>query len=121
MKNCVFCKIVEGKSPAKLVASCETALAIIPNKIEVKGHCVILTKNHFQDIFDIPGAQLSKLMIFTKEIALDLKSKTGASGINILHASGADAQQSVLHFHLHLLPRYKDDGIDAWPTLPGHV
>jgi len=50
-----------------------------------------------------------------KTISQKLKEKFNAEGINILHASGKVAQQSCFHFHFHLIPRYKDDGLDTWP------
>lgn len=52
-----------------------------------------------------------------KKLSIHLKETIGATGINLLHASGEDAQQSVNHFHIHLLPRFKDDSINAWPKL----
>ena len=54
-----------------------------------------------------------------QRLARHYREAAGATGTNLLHASGVDGEQSVFHFHFHLLPRFKDDGVHAWPVLPG--
>jgi histidine triad (HIT) family protein len=73
---------------------------------------------HYVSLWDIDPEVVSKLMAVVRELSLKYRSSLGATGFNLLHASGRDAQQSVPHFHLHLLPRFKGDGLDAWPPLP---
>ena len=72
-------------------------------------------KNHFENIFDIPESELKEIIDTSKKISILLKNKLNADGINILHASGKEAQQSVFHFHIHIVPRYKNDKLDTWP------
>ena len=66
----------------------------------------------------VQNKDLQNLMTVAKKISRSVRKKIGATGINILHASGKDAGQSVQHFHLHLFPRFKDDKVNAWPQLP---
>lgn len=119
MKSCVFCQIANGKLPADIVYEDRNSLVIIPKKMEAKGHLLVIPKKHYENIFDIKKKHLEKLIVVSKKMALLLRNKLGATGVNILHASGKDAQQSVNHFHLHLIPRYKNDGLDTWMKKPG--
>jgi histidine triad (HIT) family protein len=66
----------------------------------------------------MPKSVFEKLMGVAHGLARHYRDVLGATGVNILNASGEDAQQSVFHYHLHLLPRYPGDGIDAWPHMP---
>jgi len=68
-------------------------------------------------LYDIPSDILADLVRVAQKLTLEYKQKIGATGMNLLHASGKDGQQSVFHFHFHLLPRFKDDGLDTWPNL----
>lgn len=117
MAECSFCKIVAGKLPTPKVYENKNVLAFAPLKEHIisKGHLLVIPKKHYVDIYDIPKEELNNIMIAVKTIAKRLKQKYGAEGINILHASGKVAQQSCFHFHIHLIPRYKDDGLDTWP------
>lgn len=117
--SCVFCGIVDGSAPAHVYREDEHCMAIIPRKIEVDGHLLVLTKRHYIGIADIPSDLLSSLMEFVKVICTELERDGQCGGFNILNASGPAAQQSVPHFHVHILPRSHNDGINAWPVLPG--
>jgi len=115
---CLICQIVKRKTPAFVVYESETVISFLPRKMEVYGHTIIAPKMHFDDIYDISEHALNEITITAKKLALHYRQKIQASGINILHASGETAQQSVVHFHVHLLPRFAGDNIDAWPALP---
>lgn len=78
------------------------------------GHTLLLPKRHSENILDIDQESLSELMATAQQLARQLVDQHVASGINLLHAAGNDAQQSVFHFHLHLVPRRPDDGLDLW-------
>jgi len=113
--DCIFCKIVKGEAPAKKVYENEKVLAFLTIGPISRGHLLVIPKKHFENIFDIDEDYLKEIIFATKKISQKLKKNLKADGVNILHASGKDAQQSVFHFHLHLVPRYKNDGIDTWP------
>lgn len=114
MENCIFCKIVKGELEAKKVHENESALAFIPKDQVSKGHTLVIPKEHYESIFDIPEELLEKVMSISQELSQKYKMELGATGVNILHASGKDAQQSVFHFHIHVVPRYPNDGLDLW-------
>lgn len=117
MNECSFCKIVKGKLPSINVYEDENVLAFAPLKehIIAKGHLVVIPKKHYVDIYDISQKNLNNIMKVVKTISQRLREKYNADGINILHASGKVAQQSCFHFHIHLIPRYKNDSLDTWP------
>ena len=115
--NCVFCKICSHELPGKIIYQDTIISCFLPRKAEVYGHLLIAPNKHYENIFDIPEAELSHIAQFTKKISIHLKERLGATGINILHARGLSAQQSVLHFHIHILPRFDNDGLDTWPRL----
>ncbi|MCC6931907.1 MAG: HIT domain-containing protein [Deltaproteobacteria bacterium] len=79
-----------------------------------KWHMLVIPKKHYVNLFDISEEALIKFVSSIKMIAMKLK-ELGVDGVNILHASGEAAQQSANHFHFHLVPRFKNDGLDTWP------
>jgi len=117
MDNCIFCQIVSRKSPAKIIYENENVICFLPKKIEVYGHTLVVPKKHYADLYDIPADILCELVKVAQKLTLEYKQKINATGTNLMHASGKDGQQSVFHFHFHLLPRFKDDGLDTWPNL----
>jgi len=118
MKGCTFCKIIKGTLPSYKVYEDENTIAFAPLKKAIisKRQLLLIPKKHFINIYDIPEQEMIHIMKATKLIAQKLKNKYNAQGINIVHASGKAAQQSVFHFHFHILPRYQEDGLDAWPN-----
>lgn len=115
---CIFCDIVSRQSPADIIWENDDVVCFFPRKPEAYGHCLIVPRRHFDNIFDIDDATLKQEACAAKYLSAVLKKSLQARGVNLLHASGRAAGQSVGHFHLHLLPRYADDGLNAWPHLP---
>ncbi len=114
MNNCIFCKIIAKKAPAKIVFENEDILAFVPKEQVSKGHTLVVPRVHFENVFDIGKNILEKLIAVSKGLSEKLAKENNATGVNLLHASGKDAQQSVFHFHLHVVPRYENDGLDLW-------
>ena len=112
--ECIYCKIVANEAPADIVYEDELVMAFISKHQVSEGHTLVVPKNHFENLFDIPEEQVAALGVAAKIVATKLRDEHGATGVNLLHASGKDAQQSVFHFHLHVVPRYPDDGLDMW-------
>jgi len=79
-----------------------------------RGHTLVAPKEHFEDIYEIPDEVLSNVVVTSKQIASRLRKVLDVKAVNILHASGRDAQQSVFHFHLHVVPRKSGDGLNLW-------
>ena len=121
MTDCVFCKIINKEFPSLTIYEDDEVMCIIPKRMEVYGHLLVLPKKHSEDIFSISNEELSHISLIFKKIALLLQKKLHATGINILHASGKDAGQSIGPLHFHIFPRFSNDGINAWPILPKNV
>lgn len=114
MEDCIFCKIIKKQAPAKIVFEDEFVLAFVPIDLVTKGHTLLIPKLHFENIFDVDEKVLIHLTKVMKELSKKLVKVNNATGINIVNASGKDAQQSVFHLHFHLIPRCPDDGLDMW-------
>ena len=115
MKKCIFCDIIKSKLNAYKIYEDSKILCILDKKPISKGHCLIFPKKHFKDIFDSEEDHLKQTIVVAKKVAHILKQKLKAEGINILHASKKAAQQSIFHFHFHIIPRYKKDTLNTWP------
>lgn len=115
---CVICDLAAGRVPRWLVHETDSVVCFLPLELNAYGHTVIAPKAHFADLYDLPEALLQELAVTAKRLAKHYKRVLNATGINLLHASGTEAGQSVPHFHLHLLPRFSGDGLNAWPEMP---
>lgn len=111
---CVFCRIINKELPSSVVYEDDVVIAIVPLETVSKGHTLLISKKHFENIFDVDEDVFSHFSKILKKLSSDLVSNNKATGINILNASGKDAQQSVPHLHFHLVPRYPKDGLDMW-------
>lgn len=120
MDNCIFCKIANGEIPAKTVYEDEDFRAILDLGPATEGHTLILPKEHAANLYELPEETAAKLMPVAKKIAANLKDKLGCDGLNLVQNNGEVAGQTVMHFHLHLIPRYENDGQKIlWnPTQP---
>jgi histidine triad (HIT) family protein len=116
--DCIFCKIVERAAPALIIYEDDHIIGFLPLHPAVAGHTLMVPKAHHADLYAIPEDLISALMTSSKTLARHWRDQLGATGINMLHASGADAEQSVFHFHVHLFPRFGGDGLRTWPSLP---
>ncbi len=114
MAECVFCSIARMEQPALLIFESEEFMAFPPLVKASEGHTLLIPRVHYADIYDIDPETFERLAGVALSLSRQLTRTNGATGINLLHASGADAQQSVFHFHLHLVPRYQNDGLDLW-------
>ncbi|MCR5753231.1 MAG: HIT family protein [Acetatifactor sp.] len=109
-EDCIFCKIANGEIPAKTLYEDDSFRVILDLGPATKGHALILPKNHADDLFGLDDDTAAKTMILAKKMAGTLKEKLGCAGINLVQNNGEIAGQTVMHFHLHLIPRYEDDG-----------
>ncbi len=114
MNHCIFCQIVTRQAPADIVYEDDGVIAFLPIDPVSVGHTLVVPKIHHADLLDITVESLDEVVTAARSIAIDLLGKHGATGINLLHATGKDAQQSIFHFHLHIVPRYPQDGLDLW-------
>lgn len=108
-ENCIFCKILAGEIPSTVVYEDEDCKAILDVSPAVRGHVLILPKNHATNIFELPDETASKLFVVAKKIAKALKETYQCDGVNILQNNGEAAGQSVFHLHIHVIPRFVGD------------
>lgn len=108
-KECIFCKIAGGEIPSSTVYEDEDFRVILDLGPATKGHALILPKNHFANLFEIPEDMDAKAFILAKKIAKKMKDVFGCDGVNIVQNNGVAAGQTVFHFHIHLIPSYEGD------------
>lgn len=106
MKDCIFCKIVNGDIPSMKVYEDDVVMAFLDVNPDCDGHTLIIPKKHYKDINDIPDDVLTHVYKVAKNISNTLIKKLGATGISYLQNNG-DVQE-VKHYHLHVKPYYKD-------------
>lgn len=115
MENCIFCKIANGEIPSATLYEDEDFRVILDLGPASKGHALILPKTHAANIYEISDEMAGKAMILAKKMASKLTEALNCDGFNIVQNNGEAAGQTVFHFHMHLIPRYKDDGVGiAW-------
>lgn len=107
--NCIFCKIANGEIPSKTIYEDEEFRVILDLGPATRGHALILPKNHYANLYTIPDEQAAKAMILAKKMATRMTEKLHCDGFNIVQNNGETAGQTVFHFHMHLIPRYKND------------
>ncbi|MGW0731812.1 HIT family protein [Streptomyces sp. NPDC002851] len=112
--DCVFCALIRENS-ARWIARDEAAAAFAPLSSLALGHTLVVPKDHHQGLFDIPRAVLDATTALAQEIATAMRFALKASGVNLLHDSGPGSEQSVPHFHTHVVPRWADAVFSTWP------
>lgn len=113
--DCAFCAIARGARPANRVAERADAVAFLPRDSLAPGHTLVVPREHAADIFEVSSHALAATMSLVQDLAAAMVNGLGAGGVNILNASGKDAEQSVFHLHFHVVPRWKNDGYSTWP------
>lgn len=111
MNDCIFCKIIKGDVPCYKLFENEKVLAFLDINPVSLGHSLVIPKKHFLNIFEIDDDYLAEIMKVAKMISLKMKSNFEADGINIFQANCEAGEQAVFHYHLHVIPRKKEDGI----------
>ena len=115
MEECLFCKIVKGELPSSKIYEDEYTLAFLDLFPVNKGHSLVISKEHYKNIFDVPEESLSKISSVMKNVADAVKNGVNADGISIAQSNGKDAGQVISHIHFHVMPRFKNDGLKLWP------
>lgn len=120
MENCIFCKIAAGDIPAATLFENGEFRVILDLGPASKGHALILPKEHYANIYEMPEELLGKAMILAKKMATVMTKALDCDGFNIVQNNGEAAGQTVFHFHMHLIPRYKGDQVKLTWT-PGEL
>ena len=118
--NCIFCKIISGEFSSYTLYEDDDFKVIFDISPVTCGHALLITKNHYKNLFELDETVASKALVVVKKVATELKAALNCDGFNLLQNNEEIAGQTVFHFHIHLIPRYKDDNVSLIPT-PGKL
>ncbi len=110
--DCIFCKIVSGEIPSGKVYEDESVVAFMDINPAVKGHCLVLPKEHYENIFDVSDEVLGETILAVKKVASAVQKAVKSDGVNVLQNNNRAAGQLIPHIHFHVIPRFEGDGID---------
>ena len=113
--DCPFCKIISGQAPASIVYEDSVLLAFMDLNPANSGHTLIIPKEHWENIYEIPEKILTKMAPIIKRVCAAVKKAIGCEGISILQLNGKAAGQVVMHFHVHMIPRFSGDIMSKTP------
>jgi histidine triad (HIT) family protein len=114
-ESCVFCRIVDGSIPTAKVAEEQAALAFLTIEPATEGHTLVIPKAHSRNLFDIPEADLAAVVRMAQNIGRLQRERLGCEGVTLLQANEQAGFQTVFHFHVHVIPRWKGDAVqESW-------
>ena len=108
MENCIFGKIANKEIPGKIVYEDDLCLAFLDLSQTTNGHTLVVPKTHYQNILDVDKEVLSHLIKVTKKLTNQIITNLDAKGANVLTNANEVAGQTVIHFHIHIIPRYNE-------------
>ena len=106
--DCIFCKIAAGEIPSRKIYEDKDLIAIMDLNPTSKGHSLIIPKEHCTNIYDIDEDIAAKVMKTAKKLATKMTVALNCDGFNLLQNNGETAGHTMFHFHMHLIPHYKD-------------
>ena len=117
INSCIFCSIVDGSIRGEIVYDSNDFLVILDKYPISVGHTLVLPKKHYDNLLSMPHSEVGKLYSLVSIIANAVITAVSADGFNIGQNNGTSANQIIKHVHVHIIPRFKDDGSDGrWPT-----
>ena len=118
--NCLFCKIVAGELPSQTIDQDERTITFMDINPATRGNALVVSRRHAKDLLEVEPDDLAATIHGAQRLARRLKDSLGADGVNLLNSCGADAWQTVFHFHLHVVPRFEHDPLELpWVPSPG--
>ena len=108
--NCIFCKIANGEIPSKTIEENDRFRVVLDVGPATKGHALILPKDHYSNLYELPEEVAAEALKLAKKVALKMKERLHCDGVNLVQNNEEAAGQTVFHFHMHVIPRYKEDG-----------
>lgn len=114
--ECVFCKIIRGELSTALIYEDDLTLAFMDLGQVNPGHVLVATKRHAINLLEITKEEGAAVMNAAQKIAASIARTFNAPGLMLVQANGKEGEQTVFHFHLHVLPRHANDGVGIlWP------
>lgn len=110
-ENCIFCKIAAGEIPSATIYEDDDFRVILDIEPASKGHALIIPKEHYASLYELPEELAAKVMGVAKKVITKMTDLLGCDGYNVLQNNGETAGQTVFHYHMHLIPRYQDDRV----------
>lgn len=107
--DCLFCRIIAGELPVAMVDEDERTLAFMDINPATRGHALVVPRRHGTDLYDTDPEDVAATALAAQRLAVRMRDRLGAAGVNVLNACRPAAWQSVFHYHLHVIPRYEDD------------
>ena len=108
---CLFCDIIKGDIPSHKIYEDEHTYAFLDISDDCVGHTLVVPKKHYENMLDVDSDTVNNVMATVTKLARHYVDNCGFTGVNILNNSGVDAMQSVMHLHVHIMPRKADDGV----------
>jgi histidine triad (HIT) family protein len=116
-RHCDFCSIARGDDPsAEIVCEGETWIAFFPLTPATPGHTLVIPRSHVPDLWSVDGSLAAELIVAVIHVGRAIQTALRPEGMNLITSSGEAAEQTVYHLHLHIVPRWRQDGFgDIWP------
>ena len=108
--DCIFCKIANGEIPSRTLYEDEKFRVILDLSPATRGHALIMPKDHASNLYELPEESAGAVMVLAKKLAAAMNERLHCDGLNLVQNNGETAGQTVSHFHLHMIPRYVNDG-----------
>ena len=124
-EDCLFCKIVAGELPSERVDEDEHTVAFMDINPWTRGHALVVPRAHSRNLYDIEEEDLRHAAVAAQRLARRMRDRLGCDGVNLLNSCESAAWQTVFHFHVHVIPRFRDDPLrppgTPTPTDPGEL
>jgi histidine triad (HIT) family protein len=118
--DCIFCKILVGEIPARIVDEDERTIAFMDIAPATRGHALVIPRAHAADLLSVGAEDLGAVALAAQRLAALARDRLGADGVNLINSCGAAAWQTVFHCHVHVIPRYAGDPLKLpWVPAPG--
>jgi len=115
--DCIFCKIVAGELPARIVDQDERTIAFMDIAPATRGHALVIPREHSSDLLGTDPEDVQAVALAAQRLARRARERLGAEGVNLLNSNGPAAWQTVFHYHVHVIPRYAEDPLRL-PWIP---
>jgi len=120
--DCIFCKIIAGDIPCFKLFEDESTLAFMDINPASEGHVLVIPKEHAENVYMVSDAAISATARTAKRVAAAIDKTLKPAGLNLVQANGPAAAQTVMHFHMHVLPRAENDELKLnWGLDPGDM